>query len=275
MSLTYQSLSSKPRVLRSLTGLTHEEFKILIHKVRPAYDKAEKARQAQGRPSHFATLEDRLLCLFMYYRTYISQTFLGYLFNVHNANVCRMLKKLEPQVANVVSIKKDRTLTPDKVLAILADVTEIPTQRPKKKQKDTYSGKKKRHTLKAELGITEEGRIIHVSKVYGGRKHDFAIRKSEKPFPPGAVKVVDLGYQGMQKKEQNVWLPYKGSKKKPLTQEHKGHNKALAQLRIRVENKIAELKVFHILSDRYRNFQKKLHMRLNIMAGVINIKHGF
>jgi len=43
----------------------------------------------------------------------------------------------------------------------------------------------------------------------------------------------------------------------------KNHNKALAQLRIKIEHKIGELKVFKILVERYRNFQKKFHMRLN------------
>lgn len=56
-------------------------------------------------------------------------------------------------VAKTIHIKKDQTLTEDKVLSLLADVTEIPTQRPKKNQKEKYSGKKKRHTLKSELAI--------------------------------------------------------------------------------------------------------------------------
>lgn len=275
MSLSYSSLSKHPQSFQKLVGLSLQEFKIVVEKVRPLYLKWEAKKKASGRPSGFTTVEDKLLCLMMYYRTYITHTFLGYLFNVHNSNVCRMFKVLEPMVAKVIHIKKDRTLTQDKVMAILADVTEISTQRPKKKQKDKYSGKKKRHTLKSELGIREDGRIIHLSKIYGGRKHDFAIRKKEKPFCGDAVKVVDSGYQGLQKREQNVWLPFKGTKKKPLTLEQKAHNKALAQLRIRIENKIGELKVFNILSNKYRNFQKKLHMRLNIIAGLINMKHGF
>jgi hypothetical protein len=275
MSLSYKSLSKSPKCFQKITGLSVSEFIMILEEVRPLYRRWEQGKKAFGRPSGFSGLEDKLLCLIMYYRTYVTHTFLGYLFGVHNANVCRLFKVMEPFVAKAVSIKKDRTLTQDKVTAILADVTEIATQRPKKKQKNKYSGKKKRHTLKAELGMREDGKIIHISKVYGGRTHDFTIRKQEKPFCRDSVKVVDSGFQGLQKREQNVWLPFKGTKKKPLTKEQKSHNKALAQLRIKVENKIAELKVFQILSQRYRNFQKKLHLRLNVIVGLVNRKHGF
>jgi hypothetical protein len=275
MSLSYRSLSKSPRCFQKLTGLSLREFADMVEKVRPVYSKWEQQKKSLGRPSGFASLEDKVLCLMMYYRTYITHTFLGYLFGVHNANVCRLLKVMEPLVAKAISLKKDRTLTQDQVTAILADVTEVATQRPRKKQKDKYSGKKKRHTLKAELGMREDGKIIHISKVYGGRTHDFTIRKKEKPFCRDSVKVVDSGFQGLQKREQNVWLPFKGTKKKPLTKEQKSHNKALAQLRIKIENKIGEMKVFQILSQRYRNFQKKLHLRLNVIVGLVNMKHGF
>jgi hypothetical protein len=275
MSLTYQSIAKHPKCFQKLTGLSLKEFSDMVEKVRPAYLKWESQKKSSGRCSGFVGLEDKLLCLMMYYRTYITHTFLGYLFGVHNANVCRMFKVIESMVAKVIHIKKDRTLTQDKVMAILTDVTEIATQRPKKKQKDKYSGKKKRHTLKSELGIREDGKIIHLSKVHGGRTHDFTIRKQEKPFCRESVKVVDSGFQGLQKREQNVWLPFKGTRKKPLTGGQKDHNKALAQLRIKIENKIGEMKVFQILSQRYRNFQKKLHLRLNVIAGLVNMKHGF
>jgi len=265
----------RPRCFKDLTGLSREEFEGVIEKLRASYQDQESKKQGIGRPSGFTSLEDKVLCLVMSYRTYVTQTFLGYLFNLHNANVCRMFKKLEPMMARKICIKKDRTLTQERVKAILADVTEIPTQRPQKKQKEKYSGKKKRHTLKAEIGMAEEGEVIHLSKVYGGRVHDFNIRKTEKPFPRDAVKIVDSGYQGLQKREQNVWLPFKGTKKNPLTQEQKNHNKALSQLRIKIENKIAEFKVFKILSYPYRNFQRKLHLRLNIIAGLVNLKNGF
>ena len=43
----------------------------------------------------------------------------------------------------------------------------------------------------------------------------------------------------------------------------------------KIEHKFRELKIFRILSGTYRNFRKKLHMRLNIMAVIVNLKHAF
>src|SRR5262249_43747846 len=110
---------------------------------------------------------------------------------------------------------------------------------------------------------------------YGGRTHDFRIRKEERPLPKEAEKYVDLGYQGLQKRTSNVRLPFKRRKKNPLTLEQKEHNRALASFRMKVEHKIREIKIFKILSDVYRNFQKKHHLRFNIIAGIVNLKHGF
>ncbi|HCE59304.1 MAG TPA: IS5/IS1182 family transposase, partial [Wolbachia sp.] len=45
--------------------------------------------------------------------------------------------------------------------------------------------------------------------------------------------------------------------------------------RMRVENKIREIKIFKIISNVYRNFQKKYNMRFNIIAGIVNLRHGF
>lgn len=84
----------------------------------------------------------------MYYRTYVTHKFIDYLFELQNANICRLFKKLEPFVVRKIIIKKDRNLTSDEMIKFLTDVPEQPIQRPKKKSKrqQTYSGKKKQHT---------------------------------------------------------------------------------------------------------------------------------
>jgi hypothetical protein len=129
--------------------------------------------------------------------------------------------------------------------------------------------------MKTELVIEEDGRIISISKIHKGRIHDFRISKSEKPLSSSSIKVGDARYQRWQKLQRNVLLPYKRSKKKPLTKEQREHNRDLASFRIRVEHKIREIKIFKIISEVYRNFQKKYNLRFNIIAGVVNFKHIF
>lgn len=276
MSLTYKAVENKPLIFLRLTGISVELFQEMAKKIEPEWKKTFEAKKKRhGRTSNLKTFHDKLLALLLYYRTYITHEFIGYLMGLDNSNICRLFKKLEPLMAKKVTITKDRTLTQEEVIKILADVTEQPTQRPKKKQKKYYSGKKKRHTLKAEIIMQDNGKILSVSKTAAGRTHDFRMRKEGKPPPGNSKKYVDSGYQGWQKIAENVILPFKATKKKPLNEEQKRHNHNLASFRARIENKIRDLKIFKILSYVYRNFQKKHNMRLNIIAGIVNLKYGF
>lgn len=277
MSLNYHNLKEHPRNFRDVTGLKIEEFEKVVEKVRPEWEKVQEQKKCHGRTSRLPVLEDKILCIILYYRTYITHRFLNYLFNLHNSNICRLLKKMEPLLAQKVSIKKDRTMTSERILKILADVTEQPIQRPKdrKKRKLSYSGKKRLNTMKTEIIIRDDGQILSVSKSHRGRIHDFKIRKQEKMLPKENIKYADSGYQGWKKLQSNVVIPYKRYRKKSLTDDQKEHNRKLASFRMRVEHKIREIKVFKIMSHTYRNFQKKYNMRFNIIAGLVNLKHEF
>ncbi|WP_246562477.1 transposase [Rickettsiella endosymbiont of Dermanyssus gallinae] len=196
------------------------EFAQICERVKPLWEeKVELQKRTMGRTRCLKTLEDKLLALLIYYRTYITHEFIGYLFGLHNSNVCRLFKLLEPLMAKKITIKKDRTLTQEEVLKLLVDVTEHPIRRPQssKKRKKTYSGKKKKHTQKTELAMAEGGKILTVSHTHPGKKHDFLIRKEERPLHPFAEKYVDLGYQGYQKRASNVILPFRRKHKQALT----------------------------------------------------------
>lgn len=275
MSLSYEKLSQTPKNFLQLTGLNVIDFNKIAKLVKPAWEQKEKKKKLDGRPAHLATLKDQLLCLMVYYRTYITHTFLGHLFNLHNSNISRLFKKLEPMVAKHVKIKRDADLTSDKVLSLLVDATEQRTQRPKHGQKAFYSGKKKCHTIKTEIAMEAEGRIVSVSKSHRGSVHDFRIRKAEKPLLQNSIKYADSGYQGLQKLQQNVTLPFKHTKNSKLTTEQKTHNRLLSQIRVKVEHKIREIKIFQIIGGKYRNFQKKHNMRFGIIAALVNLKCGY
>jgi len=274
MSLDYKKLSKNRVDFRRFTGVDLLIFKEMVEKIRSDFDKLQSRKKCHGRSSHLPKLEDKLLCLLIYYRFYISHMFLGYLFNLDASNICRLFAVLEPVVANNISIKKDRSLSQDDLMRIIADVTEINVQRPKdnKKRHQKYSGKKKRHTSKFEVQINKKGKIVNVSGEYGGRRHDFFIRKAEDPMPRDAEKIVDLGFQGLQKRTKNVLIPYKRSRKTPLTEEQKQHNKSISSVRMAIEHVFSKLKILHILGSVYRNFQKKLHLRFNIISGIYNMQ---
>jgi len=278
MALRYEKLCSRPVVFRRLTGVSLEEFHEIVRRVSPLWESmVEAKKKIEGRWRNLRRFEDKLMALLVYYRSYITHEFVGYLFGLHNSNVCRLFKKLEPLMGKGLAIKKDRTLTPDVILKLLADVTEQPIQRPEKKhkRKKMYSGKKKRHTRKIEMIMQDSGKIMSISHSHGGRKHDFRIRKEEHPLPMNAEKYVDSGYQGLQKIASKVTLPFKRQKGQRLTQEQKQHNRTLASFRMKIEHKFREIKIFKIMAETYRNFGKKHHLRFNIIAGIVNLKHGF
>ena len=80
-------------------------------------------------------------------------------------------------MAKKVTIAKDRSLTSQEVLKLLADVTEQPTQKPVKKQKKSYSGKKRRHTIKTEIIVKDDVKFyLFLNLIKGG----FMILKSVK-----------------------------------------------------------------------------------------------
>jgi len=70
-----------------------EEFDKIVNKVKPSFKRVEAKKLLAGRTSHLPTIEDKLLCVFVYYRTYITHVFLGYLFKLHNSNICRLIKE--------------------------------------------------------------------------------------------------------------------------------------------------------------------------------------
>ena len=57
-----------------------------------------------------------------------------------------------------------------------------------------------------------------------------------------------------------------------MTPEQKADNRELARQRIMAENVIGRLKVFRILSERYRNRRKRFGLRFNLIAAIYNFE---
>jgi hypothetical protein len=275
MALSYDKIKNHPQVFQRLFGVSVGEFESILSKVTPLWQKKVVERYKRPGRNHKLVLADRVLMLLLYYRSYISQFFVGFLFGLDDSQVCRSIKALEPLLATVTALSKTRQLSQKDIEEIIMDATEQPIERPKRGQKTFYSGKKKRHTVKTEIRVTLQGRIIHVSKTRPGSIHDFAMHQEEPPLPKDTRAFVDSGYQGLDKLHPCTELPYKASKHKPLDDEDKAYNRALARVRIKVENVIAQLKSFKILAERYRNKRKRYNLKFNIIAGLVNLKNGF
>jgi hypothetical protein len=81
-----------------------------------------------------------------------------------------------------------------------------------------------------------------------------------------------VGYQGLAELHENCQTSFKKSKYHPLTVKEKQKNCALALKRILIEHIFHRLKMFRILSERYRNWRKGYSLRFNSIAAIYNFE---
>ena len=74
-----------------------------------------------------------ILMLLLYYRSYVIQIFVGYLFGIDDSRVCRIIQRLEPILASVMAIEKPKTLSQEEVNSLLIDAAEQSIKRPKRR----------------------------------------------------------------------------------------------------------------------------------------------
>ena len=149
----------------------------------------------------------------------------------------------------------------------------MPGRAPPKRQKRFYSGKKRRHTQKAQVLIERPGGRILATAFCAGRVHDFKLFVgSRTALPPATRCLADSGYLGLTGRHANSRTPHKKSKHHPLTPEQRAENRRLSKERFPVEHVIRSLKVFRILAERYRNRRRRFGLRFNLIAAVYNFE---
>jgi hypothetical protein len=271
----------RKKQFQSLSGVTPDQFRRMVSTLRPYWkQRVLGPKNRSGRPYGVGGLEDHLLILLIVYRCHITQDFLACLYRVDKATICRSLRRIETLARRVLGVSRQVKVTEEEAQALILDCTEQQVHRPARKQRCWYSGKKKRHTIKNEIIITEHGRIVSVSDDAPGTVHDLTLRRRGPPLPKGAIAYADSGYQGYQEDHPALEIPYKKSKKKPLAQkplakDERAYNHALSRFRVRVEHSIARLKRFRILSDRFRYPRKSHATKFSIIAGITNMAAGF
>ncbi len=125
--------------------------------------------------------------------------------------------------------------------------------------------------MKSQLLIAEETEEIIATFFGKGKTHDYKLyQKSQVKLGKEVRLRGDLGYWGLQTQCLNVILPKKNSKLHQLSKAEKKANRELASKRVKVENVIRRLKIFRILSERYRHRRKRFGLRFNLIAGLHN-----
>jgi hypothetical protein len=104
-----------------------------------------------------------------------------------------------------------------------------------------------------------------------GKRHDFHLFKTSKVKLKFEIEcLADKGYQGIQKLHPNSRTPQKKPRGWVLNPQEKSQNRQLAQLRVVGEHVNRRLKIFKVLSERYRNRRRRFGLRFNLIAGLYN-----
>lgn len=246
----------------NLKGVSESKFKRAVGVNREIFefqvaileDALKEKHKKGGRPPKLPT-EDILLLMYNYYRDYNTFLKLGLYFEIDESNAYRWIKWCESILQSYMS--EDFDISKINIQnELIVDVMECLIQRPKiyEIQREYYSGKKKKHTIKIQVIIEEKTKKI-VGVAFGkGSVHDFSLfQKSTKELDTLAKFLADSGYQGILKLFPNSLTPKKKSKNNPLSTEDKELNHLISSNRIAIEHTNSQLKIFKILSERYRN----------------------
>ena len=167
------------------------------------------------------------------------------------------------------------TTFPDVRLVI--DGKEQRTERPAgySQQKPYYSGKKKAHTLKSQIGVAPNGRIESVSDSYPGSTHDLTVLRLTElvdRLPVGAGAMLDKGYVGIggDHPDRPLVVPAKAARNRPLTDDQKAGNRLIASHRIVVEHSLAQLNRFEVLTQTYRHSRPEHGQVVRAVAVLVN-----
>lgn len=160
--LTYQTLAQRPKQLQAMTSLRPAEFEALLPHFAEAYAASQPADKTQagqprqrraggGRKARLASLEDKLLFILIYQKTYPLQTAHGLQFGLSQPQTNDWLQRLQPVLATATEragyAPARDGLPAAAPRALQLDGTERPRQRPQDpaQQQAHYSGKKTTH----------------------------------------------------------------------------------------------------------------------------------
>ena len=297
--ITYRELAKKPRVFKSLTGVTVPEFEELYDKVQPLWlnneterlSRRERKRAIGGGRDYVLKLKERLLMTLVWLKLYLTVDALGFFFGVSGStasrntrNILPVLRQLGDETLGWPEPPKrgqgkniDQALQEYPDLLAIVDATEQRVRRSSDAQiqREHYSGKKKCHTRKTQIMVNEQGRIRDVSASTPGRVHDlehFRQSGAGQRIPQQVGVAGDAAYQGLHHElpDHSVGTTHKARRNHPLTQDEKAINREFSSMRIIVENTLCELKHFGVLSERFRHVMDRYDETFRAVVSIVN-----
>lgn len=280
-----------------LTGLTVAVFDALAAELVPAIEAAhrkglerpDRKRAIGGGDDFDLSTADQLLLTVIWLRQYPTNEALGFLFGVSDSTASRARTRCLPALEQagrdtmrmpdpgVARRKRLPALLKDTPgLAVVIDSFEQRTQRPKRRQRAYYSGKKKAHTLKTQVAVDENsGRFVDVSDSVPGRWADIKLLEKSrllKRLPKGVGGIGDLGYFGIGALHPAGLgaSPRRKPRGKDRPPGDRKYNRAFSRRRIIVEHGIGRLRRFRAVAHVNRHRRHGHATRVRAIAGLVN-----
>ena len=297
MILRRDPLGQHPAAFRALTGLTVALFDQMLPDLLRAFaaqrrqrlDRPRRQRAFGGGDAFDLPAADQFLLTIVWLRHYPTQECLGYLFGVSDSTALRAVRRCLPLLEQS---GRDTMRLPDPgrghrrdlpallkaapALAVIVDTFEQRTQRPRRRQRAYYSGKKKAHTLKSQVAVDEDGRVVDVGASRPGRWADLKVfRRSGlagRLIRAGVGALGDLGYLGLDGLSPRLRgaTPRRKPRGRERPPEDRRYNRAFARRRIGVEPAIGRLRRSQALTAVNRHGRRGHAARVRAVAGLVN-----
>lgn len=266
-----------PKKFRRKVGIKRRTFLGIVSQVR-TYLADECARQPlhkRGRKPLALSLTDTVLLTFIYLRQYPTFDELGDMFGISESYANKLYHRYLDILVQVLRLPGKKALLNQEFETLLIDVTEQPIERPVSKQRQWFSGKKKRHTLKTQLIICAKTLQILLVVCGKGRTHDFTLLKRCKLKILAEILIAgDSGYQGIQKLFVNSKTPHKKPRGGTLTKAQKQENREFAAFRVPIEHVNRRCKIFRIVKETYRGKHKNYQKTWTVVAELVNLRYA-
>lgn len=278
--MNYNEHKDNPKSFRALTGLSHVQFSHLLPYFEAAHDDYLSEYEMTGKRrtnrrsfriyknSPLPDVTERLFFILVYLKNNPLQEYHTACFGM-NRKHCNTfvhclthIPRLSLETMELVPAQTDKELSKrllelfqDSVQPVLLhDGTEREIPRPVDydEQKEQYSGKKKRHTVKNAVVITVSCMILFVSRTVPGKTHDKKMADTLYSFPIPCTLYQDTGYQGYAPQGVTIIQPVKKSRGKELSDDRKASNREISRIRVRVEHTIGSAKFMRIVKDECR-----------------------
>lgn len=301
--MSYHTARENEARFRALTGMTVETFDSFLPSFTDAHDEYFRwhmlngKKRAGNRPhvvqsnSVLPSVGERLYFVLVYLKQNAIQELIAELFGMTQTQCNQWFHCLYGILVDaLVEAGHMPASTNEGLQRILADMREkgeectvmhdgtereIPRPVDSDEQKDKYSGKKKRHTVKNAVVTSLVGCMLFVGATVSGHTHDKKIADMQYSIPEGFTLYQDTGYVGYRPGENTI-MPIKKPKGGELTEEQKKYNRSVSSLRVRVEHHIGSAKILKVLREECRLRKNRIIDGLfHTGSAIHNLRRGF